>query len=170
LGWPADKVIVLFAGRAEAAEKRLWLAEQAVNAAAVEIPNLELRVAATVRPSEMPLHYAAADCLLHTSVSEGSPNVVKEALACNLPVIATPSGDVRELLRDVDACAVCEPDSDAVASSLVKVLGLHRESNGRELTAHLGIDVIAHKTMDCYRTLGFPVSVDQPDMLERASA
>jgi glycosyltransferase involved in cell wall biosynthesis len=157
LGWPTDKTIVLFAGRAEAAEKRLWLAQEAIEIAATELPNLELRVVASVSPSQMPLHYAAADCLLHTSVSEGSPNVIKEALACNLPVVATPSGDVRELLAGVDACAVAEPVPADIAKSLVGVVQLGRESNGRDRTKHLGIDVIAQKTMECYRALGVPV-------------
>lgn len=157
LGWPKDRTIVLFAGRAESPEKRLWLAEEAMELATAQIPNLELRVAAGVPPSQMPLHYAAADCLLHTSVSEGSPNVVKEALACNLPVVATPSGDVLELLHGVDACAVCEPAPTSIANSLIEVLGLRRGSNGRERTMHLGIDVIAQRTIESYRELRFPV-------------
>jgi glycosyltransferase involved in cell wall biosynthesis len=159
LGWATDKTIVLFAGRAEAAEKRLWLAEQAIEMAAAELPNLELRIAANVPPSQMPLHYAAADCLLHTSVSEGSPNVIKEALACDLPVVATPSGDVRQLLGGVEACALPEPTPASVADSLVQVLRLGRDSDGRDQTAHLGIEVIGQKTIECYRALG--VSADQ---------
>jgi glycosyltransferase involved in cell wall biosynthesis len=161
LGWPSDRTIVLFAGRAEASEKRLWLAEQAVELAASELPSLELRVAASVPPSQMPLHYAAADCFLHTSVSEGSPNVIKEALACNLPVVATPSGDVRELLAGVDACATPAPTPTSIASSLLEVLGLDRDSNGRERTEHLGIEVIAQKTIQAYRVLGVPVDHSQ---------
>jgi teichuronic acid biosynthesis glycosyltransferase TuaC len=156
LGWTSDGTIVLFAGRAEAVEKRLWLAREVVHIAGIAIPDIELRIASSVPPNLMPLHYAAADCLLHTSVSEGSPNVVKEALACDLPVVATPAGDVRELLRDVEACAVSEVDPIALAGALVDILALHRPSNGRERTEHLSIDLIAKRTIECYRALGFP--------------
>ena len=158
LGWPPDRPIVLFAGRAEAPEKRLWLAEEAIEAAKDELPDIELRVASGIPSEQMPLHYAAADCLLLTSSSEGSPNVVKEALACDMPVVSTPVGDVREVLAGIDACAVCEADPKQLATALVEVLRAGRRSNGREKTAYLGVDAIALRTLDCYRELGFPAA------------
>ncbi len=156
LKWPLDRTIVLFAGRAESPEKRIWLAEEAIDLARKQNPAVELRIANGVAPSQMPLYYAAADCLLHTSASEGSPNVVKEALACNLPVIATPAGDVRELLQGVDACTVCEPDAKIIASALADIARHRQRSNGRELTAHLDAKSIAQRTLGCYTVLGFP--------------
>jgi teichuronic acid biosynthesis glycosyltransferase TuaC len=158
LGWPAEGVVVLFAGRAEAVEKRLWLAQKAVDLARARRPDIELRIANGVPPGQMPLYYAAADCLLHTSVSEGSPNVVKEALACNLPVVATPSGDVRELLEDVEGCAVCDADAAALAAALLDTLQSHRRSNGRALTEHLSVEAIAGRTIALYRAMGLPVT------------
>ena len=154
LGWPSDSPIVLVAGRTEAPEKRLWLAQEVIRRAGAEIPDIDLRIANGVPPSEMPARYAAVDCLLHTSVSEGSPNVIKEALACNLPVVATPAGDVRELLRGVNGCAVCEADPIALASALVDILRHHPRSNGRQHTERLSIDATAQRTIDCYRELG----------------
>jgi glycosyltransferase involved in cell wall biosynthesis len=156
LGWSSDTANILFAGRVEAVEKRLWLAEQAVALARSQVPKIKLRVVSGVQPSQMPLYYTAADCLLHTSVSEGSPNIVKEALACNLPVVATPAGDVCDLLTGVDACEMCEADASALAGALVDILRLNRRSNGREHTEHLSSDSIARKTVDLYRALGFP--------------
>ncbi len=50
-------------------------------------------------PERLALWYAAADCLLLTSRREGRPNVVLEALACGLPVVATDAGGTVELLR-----------------------------------------------------------------------
>ncbi len=155
LGWPTSDAIVLFAGRTEAVEKRLWLAQEAAGLAADRIPQLRLMVVDGLEPSRMPLTYVAADCLLHTSVSEGSPNVVKEALACDLPVVATPSGDVRELLRGVDSCEVCEPEAGALADAMVRIVDSARRSNGRELTANLDTREIARQTVEYYGRLGF---------------
>lgn len=158
LGWPRDRKIVLFAGRSEASEKRLWLAQQAVSLASSQRPDIELRIANGVPSEQMPLYYVAADCLLHTSVSEGSPNVVKEALACDLPVVATPAGDVRELLSHVDKCTICEASENALADALLKVFSSGQPSNGRERTEHLGIGTIAKRTIECYIEQGFPVA------------
>ncbi|HEV3321212.1 MAG TPA: glycosyltransferase [Solirubrobacteraceae bacterium] len=157
LGWPSDQTIVLFAGRAQSPEKRLWLARSAIDIVREQIPDIQLQIDEVVPPSEMPLHYAAADCLLHTSVSEGSPCVVKEALACDLPVVATPSGDVRDLLAGVDACEVCEAEPNLLAEALIRVLRLG-QSNGRERTEHLSLEATTRRTLECYQDLGFPVS------------
>jgi glycosyltransferase involved in cell wall biosynthesis len=161
LGWSSDKVNILFAGRAEAVEKRLWLAEQAVDIARSRVPEIELHVVSGAPPSRMPSYYVAADCLLHTSVSEGSPNIVKEALACDLPVVATPAGDVCELLAGVDACEVCDADASALASALVAIVKPRRRSNGRCRTAHLSSDSIAKKTVEHYRASGFPSDIER---------
>ena len=161
LGWRAEAQIVLFAGRPEAVEKRLPLARAVAGLAASRVPAVELKVAEGIDPGRMPLCYAAADCLLHTSVSEGSPNVVKEALACDLPVVATPSGDVKELLHGVEECAVCEPDPVALADALTRILQAGSRSNGRDLTEHLDRAAIARRTADYYGRVGFRVPAER---------
>jgi len=49
---------------------------------------------------------SSADCLLMTSISEGSPQVVKEALSCGLPVVSVPVGNVAEMIEGVPNCFV----------------------------------------------------------------
>jgi glycosyltransferase involved in cell wall biosynthesis len=154
LGWPPAAKIALFIGRREAVEKRLSLAQEVAALVRSRTPGFELKVIEGIDPSRMPLCYVAADCLLHTSVSEGSPNVVKEALACDLPVVATPSGDVRELLRGVEHCAVCEPEPIALANSLLRALSADGGSNGRELTGYLDTRAIAERTAEYYSRFG----------------
>ncbi len=153
LGWSGDRPVAISVGR-PVSSKRLWLAESAVNHAANEIEGLTWRALSEVPPEQMPDHYNAADVLVHTSASEGSPNVVKEALACNLPVIATAAGDIPELLRGVEPSAVCAANAESLASQIVRVLRAQRRSNGRERTTHLGLDRVAECTIACYRSLG----------------
>jgi teichuronic acid biosynthesis glycosyltransferase TuaC len=153
-GWPLDEVTVISVGR-PIALKRLWLAEQATALAAAEIEGLRWRLVSDVPPQEMASRYNAADCLIHTSISEGSPNAVKEALACNLPVVATPSGDICELLEGVHPSAVCPAEPVALAREIVRCVSGER-SNGRERTAHLGRDQIAVRLLDCYHSFGLP--------------
>ena len=47
-----------------------------------------------------------ADCLLMTSISEGSPQVIKEALSCNLSVVSVPVGDVAIVVKDISNCFI----------------------------------------------------------------
>jgi glycosyltransferase involved in cell wall biosynthesis len=130
LGWPTGERVALFLGRA-AAVKRYWVAEAACAVASRQLPNLRLHVASKVPPEDVPLLLNAADCLLFTSSSEGSPNAVKEAVMCNLPVIATSVGDVREVLREIEPSFVCGESEEELADALVACLAEPRRSNGR---------------------------------------
>jgi glycosyltransferase involved in cell wall biosynthesis len=157
LGWPLDEVTVISVGRHDPV-KRLWLAERATALAAREVKGLRWRVLSAVPPHEMPLHYNAADCLVHTSASEGSPNVVKEALACNLPVVATPSGDISELLAGVTHSAVCAPEPEPLARAIARCVTGRPSSNGRDRTRHLDLREVTVRTLACYSSLGVSVN------------
>jgi teichuronic acid biosynthesis glycosyltransferase TuaC len=159
LGWPTDKTTILFAGRADSPEKRLWLAQQAIDRASANIPDIELRIANGVPPAEMPLYYIACDCLLHTSVSEGSPCVIKEALACNLPIVATPSGDIRDLLQGVDVCEISPAEPQMIANILIRIIQTGKKSNGRMLTEHLSLQTTVSNTVAYYLSLIFPAKL-----------
>jgi teichuronic acid biosynthesis glycosyltransferase TuaC len=151
LGWDQDVPIALFAADPSVPRKRFWLAESAVELARSRIPGLRLEVARGVLPASVPLLMNAADCLLSTSSIEGSPNVVKEALMCNLPVIATPAGDVAELLDGVTPSYVCQPSAPALAEALVNCLREPRRSNGREVSRRLDSRTVAASLLDLYR-------------------
>jgi teichuronic acid biosynthesis glycosyltransferase TuaC len=153
LGWNVDGRVALFAADPAVARKRYWLAEAAVRLARAELPDLRLEVARGVTPHRVPLLMNAADCLLHTSSIEGSPNVVKEALMCNLPVIATPAGDIQELLEGVAPSSVCKPSEAALSAALVECLRNPRRSNGREMAAGLDSTVIAGSLLSLYSDL-----------------
>jgi teichuronic acid biosynthesis glycosyltransferase TuaC len=101
----------------------------------------------------MPRVMTGADCLLLTSSHEGSPNVVKEATACGLPVVSTDVGDVRQVLNGVDPSWVCEPHVDALAIALAQCLTERRRSNGCEGTAWLCQDKIAVRLLELYGQL-----------------
>jgi teichuronic acid biosynthesis glycosyltransferase TuaC len=154
LGWPDDEVVVLFASDPKTAGKRFELAEQAVARAAERDERIRLRVFAGLEHARVPLAMNAADALLLTSVAEGSPNVVKEALACDLPVVATDVGDVPLVLRGVSRCAVVPVDSapEAVADALVDVLrDAPARNDGRRKTEYLAADAIAARLVEVYQ-------------------
>ncbi len=82
-----------------------------------------------------------ASILLLTSHSEGSPQVVKEAMACNLPVVTVPVGDVRVTLDGVTHSAVTpSADPEELAACCAGIIERDTRSNGRERILQLGLD------------------------------
>jgi teichuronic acid biosynthesis glycosyltransferase TuaC len=152
LGWEQDERVALFAAtKPDIPRKRRRLAEAACVAASKQIGPVRLHVAGLVPPEEMPLLMSASDCLLHTSSLEGSPNVIKEALMCNLPVVATPSGDIPDLLDGVSPSYLCEADAEKLGNALAELLRVPRRSNGRErIAANLSSSVIANRLLALY--------------------
>src|SRR5207253_1636582 len=105
LGLPLDKRLVLFVGNPAVERKRYPLAREAVDILKRSLP-ADLMVAWSVRHRDVPLWMNACDALVFTSMQEGSPNAVKEALACDLPVVSVPVGDVAQRIGGVAGCAM----------------------------------------------------------------
>jgi glycosyltransferase involved in cell wall biosynthesis len=153
LGWPHDSFIVLFAALDLANPvKRFALAQEAVRQLEGEI-SVCLKTASSMRPEDIPLYMCAADVLLLTSIHEGSPTVVKEALACNLPVVCTDVGDVRDQLNGVEPSAICVSDPSSLAEGLRRVFACGRRSNGRDKAALLSESLVAERVIRIYRDM-----------------
>lgn len=150
LDWPDEDRIVLFAADPAVERKRYWLAQEACRAAERTLGPIRLEVAWGTPPAEMPVLMAGADCLLLTSAIEGSPNVVKEAVACELPVVSTDVGDVAEILADVQPSWVCAAEPAALGAALVECLTDRARSNGWERSDWLGQERIAERVFDLY--------------------
>ncbi len=159
LGWdPRERVVVFVATRPHEPRKRLGLAEQSLAEAEATLGPIRLFVAENVAPADLPLLMNAADCLLLTSRMEGSPNAVKEALMCNLPVVSTDVGDVAELLQDVRNSAVCPDTPAALGGALTEILSSGERSDGRERRANLKQSEIAARLFELYERAGYAPS------------
>jgi teichuronic acid biosynthesis glycosyltransferase TuaC len=102
--------------------KRFDLASEAVAKLATEGMAVELLTVSNVANAEMPWYYSAANAMILCSDSEGSPTSVKEALACNLPVVSTDVGDVREIVRGIAGTEIVEQSPVSLAAGLRRVL------------------------------------------------
>jgi glycosyltransferase involved in cell wall biosynthesis len=153
LGWDPAERVVLFNAANRSSGKRPELARAAVAAARRALPDVRLEPMSGVEPDTVPVYMNAADCLLLTSDHEGSPTVVKEAMACNLPVVTVDVGDVRERLEGVTPSAIAARDPEALGDALVRVLGEGRRSNGRAIVAPLSEPNVARRVIAVYEEL-----------------
>jgi teichuronic acid biosynthesis glycosyltransferase TuaC len=152
LGWPLDKRFILFAGNPEQPRKRYALAKAAVDALNRTLP-AELVVAWGVPHTDIPLYMNACDAFVFTSMQEGSPNVVKEALACDLPVVSVSIGDTAERLRGIAGCELVEDERpEPIAAALERVLRRGQRVAGRVAVAPLAEAAITAGLIDVYRT------------------
>jgi glycosyltransferase involved in cell wall biosynthesis len=126
LGWPKDKYLILFPFDPTRLVKRYDLAKAAVEQVVQEGIDVELVTVFSLDDHEMPWCYSAADVMLLCSDREGSPTSVKEALACNLPVVATDVGDVQEIMRGVTGTRICRQGVSEIARNLRETLEISR--------------------------------------------
>jgi teichuronic acid biosynthesis glycosyltransferase TuaC len=131
--------------------KRRDLAEKAIallNTSGEHVKLLELN---KVPHSRVPFYLNAAHCLLVTSDKEGSPNIVKEALACNVPVVSVDAGDVVERIRNVKGCYIVERDVATIAKAIQLTLQQERNSASREIvSSEIGNRAICKKISELY--------------------
>jgi len=150
LGWPLEGAVLLFAAPPDEPRKN-WPLAQAVEAMLKSRGRDARLVAFHGRPQEeLALAMSAADVLLLPSFHEGSPNVVKEALAAGLPVVAAPVGDCAERLVGVTPGAVVPREPSAFASAVESVLASGARSNGREKVADLELSTVARRILAVY--------------------
>lgn len=151
LGLPLDKRLVLFVGDPTRTEKRFWLARESVDVLQNQL-NVELVVGHGVLHADMPLYMNACDVLLLTSSSEGSPTVVKEALACNLPVISVDVGDVRMRIAAIEGCVLCKDDCPStISDALITVLTRNQRISGRHSVLSLDEELLTQTVLQVYQ-------------------
>jgi teichuronic acid biosynthesis glycosyltransferase TuaC len=153
LGLPLDRRLVLFVGNPALARKRYILAQAAVEQVNRQIPT-QLLVGWEMQHQQIAELMNACDALVLTSMQEGSPNSVKEALACNLPVVAVPVGDVPSRLDGVQGCELCPDDqAETIAAGLARVLHRGSRINGRAAVQSLDERILTQRLIDIYRSI-----------------
>lgn len=153
LGMLQDEKLILFVGRTNHGRKRGYLAEQAVEILNQSI-EAKLVVAWAIPHTDIPVYMSACDALVFTSMQEGSPNVVKEALACNLPVVSVRVGDVESRIKGIDGCELCEDDNpETIAAALKRVVVRGGRTGSRDAVLQLDENITTERVMNIYRSV-----------------
>lgn len=153
LGLEPFKKIVLFAGSPETPVKRYDLAEKAVELLQGSFPNVELVALHRKPQAEVPVYMNACDVVILTSDSEGSPNVIKEAMACNTPIVSVDAGDAWQLIGGAEQCYRADREPGDIAAKIKRALQTAERSDGRRRIGHLELAAIAHRIVKVYETV-----------------
>lgn len=150
-GFDPDEKLILFAGAFDNKVKNPELAMEAV----AKIPDaslLELKGYNRMQVAEL---MNAVDVCLMTSHTEGSPQFVKEAMACNCPLVSVNVGDVEELIKNIVGCYISASNVDDLSKSLNLVFHNVNRINGREIIEmkNLQQNLIVEKLNELYHKL-----------------
>ena len=111
---------------------------------------------------DVPVWMNACDLYLLSSDEEGSPNAVKECMACNVPVVATPVGNVPDLFENVVDCKMTKHlSAEELAECADKVLKNIKPISTRQSIIDKGLDMdsIARKLFSLYKELGKNIAI-----------
>jgi glycosyltransferase involved in cell wall biosynthesis len=152
LGWNKGEKKVLFAGMYADAVKEPELAKQAM----ALLDNVQLvELKGYTRDQVNALMYSC-DALLMTSKTEGSPQVVKEAMACGCPIVSVDVGDVAERTEGVDGGFVVKSrEPREIAAAIEKALVFKGRTNGRDKIIEFGLtnELVAKQIIETYEDI-----------------
>lgn len=156
LGLAPGTRYVLFPSSPDRAEKRYQLARRAVERLRIDWPggrDIELIALDRVPRENVPYYMNAADVVLMTSAFEASPITIREALACNVPVVSTPVGDVPAVLDGIAGCYLVDDDVDGIARALRAVLSGPRRIDARGEMHRYSIEAHIEALLGVYREI-----------------
>ena len=146
--WDTAKTHILFAANPSRPEKNFSLANEAYHL--LDTDSTEMHCLDDISNKDVPFYMNSADVVLLTSLWEGSPNVIKEAMACCRPIVSTNVGDVKEVVGETSGCFISEFNKEDVALKIQKALK-YNQTSGRADITHLGSSLIAQKILNLYK-------------------
>ena len=150
LGWRTNRFHILFQNDSGDPIKRPDLAYAAAEMVSRSGICAEMHVLRGVPNNEVPIWLNASDVLLLTSLHEGSPTIIKEALACNLPIVSVDVGDVSERVKQIEGCYLAMPNPDDLAAKLIQVRAGSQRIEGRIKMQELSLERVALRLKEFY--------------------
>jgi teichuronic acid biosynthesis glycosyltransferase TuaC len=141
LNWDKNKTHILFASDPDRIEKNFDLAKKAVKL--LEKKSIEIHFLKDISFSKVPVYFNASDIVLLTSLREGSPNVIKEAMSCNRPIVSTNVGDVAQVISDLKGAYISGFKEEEVKEKIEKAIlysQSERTTDGRKKIFELELD------------------------------
>jgi len=146
-----NKKYILFAGAFQNQVKNSELAIEAVSMT----PDVELLELNGYTREQVVTLMNAVDVALMTSFTEGSPQFIKEAMACNCPIVSVPVGDVPEVIANLEGCYISTYDPSDVAAKLKLAFDFANRTDGRKRIIELKLDTenVAKRILGVYNSI-----------------
>ena len=152
-----DKDIVFFPGDIKSPKRRTQKGFDILQTAfsILRRDNVLLITGGSICRQDMPLCMNASDVVVQASNFEASPMIIKEAMACNVPIVSTDVGDTKKTIGDTEGCFICEGDPRDVALKIEAALDYDRDTEGRARIIELGLDLqqVARTIANIYKEI-----------------
>jgi glycosyltransferase involved in cell wall biosynthesis len=153
LGWSEDEFHVLFTGDPANETKRFADAKEALDHLRARGVPARLQIMRGVSHDLVPIWLNAAHVMLLCSLHEGSPNIVKESLACACPVVSTDVGDVAERIEGIEGCYISARNAESFANCLETVFRAGVRLDCAHQMAAISVRAIAERVVSVYRNV-----------------
>jgi glycosyltransferase involved in cell wall biosynthesis len=151
LGWDNTKKHVLFFYTEGQVVKNPDMAFKVMEMVSQELPASELVIATKIQHEQLIYYYNASDVMILTSYHEGSNNSLKEANACNLPIVSVNVGDAKERLKDIESCHVVDSfDPELFKDKVIDVLKAGKRSNGITRVHEVSVENVSRRIISVY--------------------
>jgi len=150
LGLPLDAELVLFPWNPARPVKRFDIVREAIRILQEKQEKARLIVVYDKPQEVVAKHMNACDVMILASDHEGSPMAVREAMACNLPIVSVDVGDVRQIIEDVEGCYLCEQEAEDLAQKLSWALDRGGRTDGARMIKKLDAAWAARKVISVY--------------------
>lgn len=143
--------IILFLADPNKPNKNYKLIKEAIPY--ISLPNVRLINPYPIAQQEFAAYLNACDVFVLTSFNEGSPNVIKEAMACNCPIVSTDVGDVSEVIENTEGCFISSFEPKDFAEQIANTLRYGKRTTGRKDIAYLDSKKIAKTIITIYESI-----------------
>ena len=153
MGLPTDKKYILFGGAFSDLRKNYPLLKESI--ALLNRNDINVIEMRGLNRAQITKLMCGCDVFALPTKREGSPQALKEAMACNCPIIATDVADIKYIMGEIDGTYITSFDPKDVADKITQALEFGKRTNGRQRIIDLGLDdeTVAKRIFEIYKTI-----------------